>query len=107
MEYKKHTYEIQFCNPKDYTGKERGLFRIDMAMPTGGLCYTTYAEAEEKAKNIIDTFIEEIPQTKEQWLAVFENCMVWSGYEDCHLDENMVLCLLEKAAKHFKTESKE
>jgi hypothetical protein len=102
MKYKGHEYEIDFCNPKEYTSEGKGLFRIDMAMTTGGAYYKTYAEAEEKAKSIIDKFVIEIPQTREEWLSAMTECMVWTGYEDCHLDEDMVWSLLQKAAKHLK-----
>jgi hypothetical protein len=104
MKHLGHEYEIHFCSPKEYTREGKGLFRIDMAMPTGGTYYKTYAEAEERAKSIIDKFVKEIPQTKKEWLEAMENCMVWSGYEECNLDANMVWSLLQKAAKHLKVE---
>ena len=102
MKYKGYEYEIKFCNPKEYTGKEKGCFLIVMSMPTGGVYYETYAEAEKKAISIIDKFIVDIPQTKEEWLKAMTNCMVWTGYEDCELDEDMAWSLLQKAAKHLK-----
>ena len=104
MKHLGHEYEIHFNSPKEYTGQSKGLFRIDMAMPTGGTYYKTYAEAEERAKSIIDKFVKEIPQTKKEWLEAMEKCMVWSGYEECNLDANMVWSLLQKAAKHLKVE---
>jgi hypothetical protein len=106
MKYKGHEYEINFCSPKEYTGEGKGRFRIEMAMPTGGFYYETYAEAEQKAISIIDKFIVDIPQTKEEWLKAMTNCMVWTGYEDCELDKDMVWSLLQKAAKHLKGELK-
>jgi len=104
MKHQGHEYEINFCSPKEYTGKERGLFKIQMAIPTGGSYFKTYEDAEKKAISIIDKFVEEIPQTKKEWLEAMSNCMVWSGYEDCELDETMVWSLLQKAAKHLKAE---
>ena len=104
MKHQGHEYEIKFCDPKEYTGEGKGLFRIEMAMRTGGKYYKTYLEADEKAKSIIDEFVKEIPQTKKEWLEAMSKCMVWSGYEDCELDETMVWSLLQKAAKHLKAE---
>ena len=104
MKHKGHEYEIHFCKPKEYTSKEKGPFRIKMAMPTGYEYYKTYLEAEEKAKSIIDKFVEEIPQTKKEWLEAMEKCIVWVDYEECNLDPNMVWDLLQKASKHLKAE---
>ena len=104
MKHQGHEYEIHFCSPKEYTDKGKGLFRIDMAMPTGDAYFKTYEDAEEKAKSIIDKFVKEIPQTKKEWLEAMSQCMVWSHYEQCDLDENMVWDLLQKASKHLKAE---
>ena len=104
MKYKGYEYEIKFCDPKEYKLEARGCFWIEMAMPTSGIYHKTYDAAEEESKRIIDKFILDVPQTKQEWLDSMTKCMVWTGYEDCHLDEDMVWSLLQKAAKHLKGE---
>jgi len=101
MKYKGHEYEIKFCDPQQDWREHKGMFHIECAIDDGGF-YQTYAEAEAKAKSNIDNFTATIPQTKQEWLDAMDKCMVWTGYEDCHLDGAMVWDLLKKAALHLK-----
>ena len=99
--YKGHDYEITWNDPAQGWETGAGLFRVNVAMASVPY-QQTFQEAEAAAKLEIDEFVNSVPQNKAQWLAAFEKAMVWTGYEDCHLDEAMVWSLLLKASKHFK-----
>jgi hypothetical protein len=101
MQHNGHEYEIQFCDPKKDWGKYARMFHIKCAISDAGF-YQTFVEAEAKAKSNIDNFVARVPQTKQQWLDAMAECLIWTAYEDCHLDEAMVWDLLEKAATHLK-----
>ena len=102
MAYKGHEYKIIYCDPSKDWRAYKGMFHIDVAMGDSGY-YKTHEEAESMAKSIIDKFVANVPQTKEQWLSAIEDCMVWTGYEDCHIDHAMAWDLLQKASKHLTT----
>ena len=107
MKHNRHEYQIIFCDPKEYRSEGKGCFWIEMTLPTSGTYHKTYDAAEEEAKHIIDEFVVNIPQTKQEWIDSLSKCMVWTGYEDCHLDEDMVWSLLQKANKHLKTKGED
>src|SRR6056297_3613275 len=102
--HKGHEYEVKFCDPVKDWGDKKGMFHIELAMGSNEY-FNTYAEAEEEAKKLIDDFVESVPQKKEEWLEALNGCMVWTGYESCHLDEDMCLAVLEKAQKYYKREA--
>jgi hypothetical protein len=101
--YKGHEYEITWNDPAQgwEKGHGMGLFRVNVAVASVEY-QPTFEEAETIAKQKIDEFINAVPQTKAEWVAAFENAIVWDGYEDCHLDKDMVWALLLKASKHLK-----
>jgi hypothetical protein len=103
MNHKKHNYEIEFCNPKNDWGVASGKFHVNSAIGCSNY-FDTYEQANKAAIASIDSFIETVPQTKAEWIGALRSCMVWSGYEDCDLDENMVWSLLQKASKHLTKE---
>jgi hypothetical protein len=107
MKYKGHDFEIYFCNPSDEWGDAKGLFGINSAVGDSGEYYDTYKEAEKAAKFNINKFVEDIPQNEKQWINAIESCIVWTGYEDCHIDEAMAIEVLKKAARHFTRTIKE
>lgn len=100
MEYKGHKYEIEFCSPADDWREHAGLFRIVCAISNNGF-YPTYAEAVLAAQKIISDFVAYVPQTKLAWLEAMDNCMIWTDYESCHLDREMVWDLLKKAHNYL------
>lgn len=102
MKYKGYEYEVKFCNPDEDWREHCGMFRIDCAIKDRGY-YPTYAEAIEKAKQNIDSFIKSIPKTKKEWIKALNDCLVWTGYEDCEIDEEMAWAVLNKAASFLKT----
>lgn len=101
MKHKGHEYKVVYCDPSKDWGEHKGMFHIDCAIGNNQF-FSTYAEAESIAIKIIDEFTNEVPQTKAEWISAIEGCMVWTGYEDCHLDDAMVWSLLLMAAKHIK-----
>ena len=100
-EHKGHKFEVCFCNPNSQWGVASGLFRVESSISVDGF-FPTYAEAMQKATAAIDDFVENVPQTRGEWIEAIGACMVWTGYEDCHLDETMLWSLLLKAGDHIK-----
>lgn len=105
MKHKGHNYEVKLCNPAEDWGDASGLFRVECAVSCGGF-YQTYAEANAAAKSAIDKFVNSTPQTEQEWIDAVEKCMVWTGYEDCHIDPDMILTVLGKAALYFHQTTK-
>ena len=103
--YKGIGYTVKYCDPNKDWGDKRGLFYIDCPVHYSGY-FTEYLGAECSAKKLIDGFVGSVPQNDNEWLEAFEDCMVWTGYEQCHLDRDMVLSLLEKAKIHYKVGEK-
>ena len=101
MKHKGHEYEVHFCDPSQDWGDAKGLFGIKSAAGDTGKYYPTYKEAQHAAKSKIDEIVADVPQGLEQWVEAIENCMVWTGYEDCHIDKDMALDVLKKAKIHF------
>ena len=104
--YKGHEFEIKFCDPNQDWREHVGMFHIELAMGNSDF-FSTYDAAVVKAKEIIDAFVLAIPQNNDEWMRALSDCMVWTGYEDCHLDEGMVVALLVKASQFYKREKKE
>jgi len=63
--------------------------------------YNSLDEAVSNAHKITDEFIEDVPQSDAAWVSAIASCMVWTGYEDCHIDDKKCLLILAKARKHF------
>ena len=101
MKYKKHEYKIKFCDPSQDWGDAKGLFMIYSAAGDTGKYYQTHEEADRAAKEKINEFLANVPQSAKGWIEAIEECMVWTGYEDCHIDELMALEVLKKAKIHF------
>ncbi len=101
MKYKKHEYEIKFHHPSQDWGDTKGLFSICSAAGDTGKYYRTHEEANKAAKEKIDEFLVGVPQNEKEWIEAIEDCMVRTGYEECHIDELMALEVLKKAKIHF------
>lgn len=104
--YKGHEYEIVFCDPKKDWGERSGLFCIDCAVCSGDdlLFFDTYAAAEAEAKRLIDAFVETVPKTKDEWIWLLNNCIVFEGEYEASVDEQMAWEILMKAAAHLEAQ---
>ena len=67
-----------------------GIFYIDRPTFDVKNPFPTFEEAVDSFKRCVDEFLENIPQTKKEWYEEVSNCMVWTWYKDCHLDEKML-----------------
>lgn len=103
--YKGHEYEIVFCDPKKDWGKRSGLFYVRCSM-SGEEChfFDTYAAAEAEAKRLIDAFVEAVPKTKDEWIRLLNNCIVFEGEYEASVDEQMAWEILMKAAAHLEVQ---
>lgn len=99
--YLGHEYEIQLCDPNGKWGDKAGKFYASCAILKTSTFHSTYEAAINEVLIAIEDFNKTIPQTKEEWLYAMSRCMVWTGYEECELDESMVWSLLEKAALYL------
>jgi hypothetical protein len=59
----------------------------------------TEAEAVREIKAKIDNFVSEQPSTDAGWVDLLSDCMVWTGYEDCHIDGTAAMMVLRRFAK--------
>jgi hypothetical protein len=66
--------------------------------------HDTLAGAQEAFKNAVDKWWQTIPHTEEEWYAAISACMVWTGYESCHISKPQALRVLEMASKHYGRE---
>ena len=97
LEYKWYMYDI-YINKWDWWD-DTNKFRVKWCGFLNDLKYfDTFNEAKIAAENKINYWINnEITD----WYSEFENCMVWTWYEDCELDKRMVGDLLEKYKKQI------
>lgn len=65
MKYKGYEYTIKFCDPEEGWVEAAGKFSIDCDIVDHDY-YETYKEADKKAKENIDSFINCIPQTNKE-----------------------------------------
>lgn len=100
--HKDFEYEITWNDPSQgWEADSAGKFRVNTTVASLPY-FDNYPQAVAAAKQAIDEFVQHVPQNKAEWCKAFEDCMVWTGYEDCHLNEDMVWSLLLKASKHLK-----
>ncbi len=62
--------------------------------------YKTIDEARKACREATEAFLCSVPQTADEWVDAIEDCVVWDGYEDMHIDKKAVMIVLEKYKKH-------
>ena len=81
-------YTVAICDPKAEWGDKKGKFHIDTELVINTGYYSSLAEAKLKVNQKIDAWRDSNPETLAGWLDLLEQCMVWSGYEDCDFDRD-------------------
>lgn len=61
--------------------------------------WDTPKEAIKDMENGIDTFLSTAPKTYKELAEAITGSLVWTGYEDCYADENIVKILFENFIK--------
>jgi hypothetical protein len=97
--YKGYDYEISLFNPKEWNSRACGWLRVESAV-MGLEYFRTFEEAENAVKLAIDKFIENIPQTKDEWVNLFY-LSVMEDNPGWKINEQVALEILKKASKHF------
>lgn len=89
------TYEIYFNNVNS---------EFDLLCPViSTINGESIQEVEALGRASINTWLQTNPDTFEGWYKLFTDCMVWSGYEDCELDERLLKDVANRYAKYVNT----
>ena len=62
--------------------------------------YKTFDEAVLEMKRYIDNFIDNVPLDLDELVSKLGEMLVWTGYEDCHFDEDAAKILITNYIKH-------
>ena len=88
------SYTISICNPNDDWGDKKGKFHISTPLVISTGYYDSFEEAKKATNTAIDAWRNDNPSSINGWVEKIEQCMVWTGYEDCELDKNEVAKIL-------------
>ena len=96
VEFKTEVYkniEITYKVYSDglFLAKALGIFVSDC----NGKGCKTFADAKKGIERKIDSFLETTPKNYEELAKAIESTLVWTGYEDCYVDENIIKTLIE------------
>jgi len=101
--YKGFDYQILFADRGDW-GKHLNHFHTECEHNFTGDFGKTLEEVDKKIKLQIDNFLSTIPDTVEQLIEAIEDQLVWTDYEDCHLDtettRHLITGFLKKRKAH-------
>lgn len=61
--------------------------------------FVTPAEAVNDVKGKIDRFMEEVPRTYKELAEAITSSLVWTGYEECYADEDVIKHLVSAFIK--------
>jgi len=61
-----------------------------------------FKDAERLAKNFIDDFLKRTPKSYDELADAITDTLVWDGYEDCHVDTQILQSLVENFIKFNK-----
>jgi len=64
----------------------------------------TMDEIEETFASKTLEWLATIPQTDDEWMKKLDDCMNWTGYEQCNLSREQALSVLRLASKHYNEE---
>ena len=96
VEHNGMTYTISICNPKADWGNSKGKFTCRTPLVVSTSYYNTLEEAKRAINKKIDEWVDSNPTTIGQFVDLLEDCMIWTGYEDCELDREAAARVLRK-----------
>jgi len=93
-----------FYNEEDDTFHASSLFetandKFDENRKNFSLGFQTPLKAVENTKIKIDEFFKTTPKNYAELAKELTNYLTWDGYEDCHLEEDVVKILVENFIK--------
>jgi len=91
--YKGFDYSIMFADKGDW-GEKKNTFYIQCDSSFSGDNTKTHHEALQQFMDKVDKFLNILPETEEKLLDALEDCLTWTGYEDCHLDRQKAALLI-------------
>lgn len=93
--YKGVTYEVHFTDKGDWRDNLNKFYVQNSGSIVNNEDYfLTYTDAVSHANICIDNFISLIPESVEKLTEEIGKLLVWTGYEDCHLDEEAAYTLI-------------
>ena len=92
--HKGFSYQIML-NVGDW-GEHTHMFRIDTEYGFKTGYYSSALEAEEAIRAAIDGFVNLSICSETDLFAELENCLIWTGYEDCNLNKDRALATVKK-----------
>lgn len=63
------------------------------------LGFKTPTEALEKTKVVMDDFLNTVPKNYKELAETIQGSLQWIGYEDCHVDEQILEIIIENFLK--------
>ena len=62
--------------------------------------YKSFEEADNEMKSLIDHLVSNVPQNIDQLVSKLSELLVWTGYEDCELDQAAAKILINNYIEH-------
>lgn len=94
--YKNDEFEIEVCTKENgYENGQIGLFHVISFKPYNIDYAKSYEEIIEKIREGYDKYHSIVPDTKKGWIDLFTSCVIQTGYEDWHIDEDLAMRLLK------------
>lgn len=90
------TYTVSICNPKADWGISKGKFTTNSSLVIRPGKYDSFEDAVSGINKLIDEWVDRNPTTIGEFVDLLEQCMVWTGYEDCELDRAEAMRVLRK-----------
>ena len=103
--YRGFPIQIDFAEGKDW-GARRDKFHCNTQLPKSPGYFNEIGELEKEVKKIIDEWCAVQPKTNEEWVELVTSCVIQTGYEDWHVDEQRIMNVLERYADFKKVKYK-
>ena len=97
--YKGFTFEIDLAIGTDW-GSMLNKFYVEKGHAFEIKEEETLVQLKKNITKEVDKWAATIPKTEEAWIDLLSDCMVWTGYEDCHIDKLKAMKVLEKYKQH-------
>lgn len=91
------TYEV--CEEGLFITSALGIFR-SYENPSWGKGWKNISDAEKDIKRKVDEFLNNTPKNYTELSEAIESSLVWTGYEDCHVDEFILKTIVENFIKY-------
>ena len=62
--------------------------------------YKSFEEADNEMKSLIDHLVSNVPQNIDQLVLELSELLVWTGYEDCELDQAAAKVIISNYIEH-------